>query len=63
MSLLSAITTNRTTYDWVLIIAAILFFVSALVHIPRPGPVTPQALAFMVGMLGATALAVGLLFV
>jgi CHASE2 domain-containing sensor protein len=57
------VTTNRNTFDVVLIIAAVLFFISALLHIYRqPNPFPPQAIAFTLGMLGATALAIALLF-
>ena len=57
------VTTNRNTLDVVLIIAAVLFFLSALFHLLRqPNPIPLIAIAFAVGMAGATALAIALMF-
>lgn len=58
--MLSAITTNRNTYDWLLIIAAVLFFIGAATHLLRP-PMT--ALGLALGCVGLVLLAVGLLFI
>ena len=62
--MISAITTNRGTFDIVLIIAAAIFFLSCLLHLfKQPNPVPIIAIAFSAGMAGLTALAVGLLFI
>ena len=57
------VTTNRNTFDVILIISAVLFFVAALLHLWRqPNPIPGVAIGLCVGMLGATALAIALLF-
>lgn len=61
--LAALVTTNRNTLDVLLIVAAALFFVSAIMHLYRqPNPMPLIAIAFAVGMAGATALAIALMF-
>jgi hypothetical protein len=62
--MLAALTTpSQGTLDVLLIIAAVLFFVAALLHLYRQTrAIPPTALAFCLMCLGLTATAIALLF-